>query len=650
MRRLPSSSFSFVVFVVATLISFASLVSAKTINVPGDFSTIQAALNAASEGDTIAVAAGSYFESLTVTKSVSLEGAGKESTVLDGSAGRSRQLPTVLIRGSKSVTIKGFAIQGGRRGIAVEQSADVTIENNKIQRNARQGILVNENSQVHIRNNEIIENINDTGNFVMRSIQVFGPTAQATLVANTIANNTGFGLVVSFGARAQLEGNRIANNGYAGVISIDEGYVEMNGDTIEAIRPGAAAPGAAASNGQGIVVDLYSAFVLKNVTIRNNPGDGLALSAHSIVDLSETTVNNNAGCGIRFDQNSEVNLGAQTSLEANAGGSICAKVPTLAAGGKRTLTFNISAPGEIRILVSSLASATALTLKLFAPGQATPLSEKSGPSPLSLTTSVLAPTSGRWRVELENTSQSAVPVVLSVRQPLFDGTCDGILQDFSIAVVKEPNIRDVSADECQMMYSALKTLPLAWRSKVAQILKRAQDPEAAGRAQSAFIQIYGDQTRNFFMRVVFHEVAHVAHFKLFNPQQFSEWSQLHRAGGNDMENYIGTGTENPNFLYGQTNEFEDFATVTEEYTVDSIGSLGIARERAAKGKPVLLDKFRFLVQLLKDETGGPGVYIYRSIVRPTSRGALRGVVQRAIVPLDREGLPAIPTEIEWEDF
>ncbi len=645
MRRLHFS----IVFLVA-LFSFAVLASAKTINVPGDFSTIQAALNAASDGDVIAVAAGSYFESLTVTKSVSIEGVNKETTVLDGSSGRSRQLPAVLVRGTKSVTLKGFTIQGGRRGVTVEQSTNVTIENNKIQRNARQGILVNESAQVQIRNNEIVENTNDTGNFVMRSIQVIGPTAQATIVGNTIANNTGFGLVVSFGAQVRLEQNRIANNGYVGVISIDEGHVEMSGDTIESIRPGAAAPGAAASNGSGIVVDLYSVFALKNVTIRNNPGDGIAISEHSIVDLSESNINNNAGCGIRFDQASEVNLGAQTNLEANAAGSICANVPALAAGGKRAVTFNVSAAGEIKVLASSLASTGNLTLKLFAPGQTTPISEKSGSSPLSLVTAVTAPTPGRWRVELENASQSAMPIVLSVRQPLFNGTCDQILRDFSIAVVKEPNIRDVSADECQMMYSMLKTLPLAWRGKVAQILRRAQDPEAAGRAQSAFIQIYGDQTRNFFMRVVFHEIAHVVHFKLFNPQQFSEWSQLHRAGGNDMENYIGTGTEDPNFLYGQTNEFEDFATVTEEYTVDSIASLAIAKERAAKGKPVLLDKFRFLVQLLKDETGGPGTYIYRSVVRPTPSGLLRGVVQRAIVPLDNEGLPAIPAEPVWEDF
>ncbi len=51
------------------------IVEAATINVPADQATIQAAVNAASTGDTIVVAAGTYSELVTVNKQLTLQGA-----------------------------------------------------------------------------------------------------------------------------------------------------------------------------------------------------------------------------------------------------------------------------------------------------------------------------------------------------------------------------------------------------------------------------------------------------------------------------------------------------------------------------------------------------------------------------------------------
>ena len=86
-----------------------------------DFSTIQAAVTAAANGDTISVAAGTYREQVTVDgKAITLQGAGRGQTIIespdaaalvsnasDSNRGRPTKYAVVTVKGDADVTIAG---------------------------------------------------------------------------------------------------------------------------------------------------------------------------------------------------------------------------------------------------------------------------------------------------------------------------------------------------------------------------------------------------------------------------------------------------------------------------------------------------------------------------------------------------------------
>jgi parallel beta-helix repeat protein len=58
----------------------------ETLRVPEDFPTIQSAINAAYDGDTVNVSSGIYYENVVVNKSLSLIGQERGSTIIDGNS------------------------------------------------------------------------------------------------------------------------------------------------------------------------------------------------------------------------------------------------------------------------------------------------------------------------------------------------------------------------------------------------------------------------------------------------------------------------------------------------------------------------------------------------------------------------------------
>jgi parallel beta-helix repeat protein len=102
--------------------------------------TISAAVTAATSGDTIVVAAGTYKESVIIPKSLSLVGtAGAATTIIDA-VGHSNGIYVDGIDWPKltAVSIEGFTVENASfEGILVTNASDVTILDNRVLNNDR---------------------------------------------------------------------------------------------------------------------------------------------------------------------------------------------------------------------------------------------------------------------------------------------------------------------------------------------------------------------------------------------------------------------------------------------------------------------------------------------------------------------------------
>lgn len=224
---MKSASLSLITGIAAISIN----VAAATLHVPGQYPTIQQAIDAASDGDTVSVAAGTYAEGIVVTRAVSVVGAGRNVTFL-GQGGDAAKLS------ANGSSLSGFTIAGqvtaycakatiekntiraagGWTGIYAytypyyredcHGSADAIIQNNLVT-GSYQGVAVFLANPV-IRNNVIVKNI---------QAGIMSAYAFPTIVNNTIANNGEAGVMNWAYAAPTIRNNIIAHNGRFGVLN-----------------------------------------------------------------------------------------------------------------------------------------------------------------------------------------------------------------------------------------------------------------------------------------------------------------------------------------------------------------------------------------------------------------------------------------------
>ena len=146
---------------------------------PFNFSKIQYAIDNASDGDTIYVYKGIYFEHLVVDKSIYLHGENKSNTIIHGS--NSGDVPCIKII-KDNVIVEGFNIMWAdweyhEPGIKI-YSDNVLIKNNNISTHDK-GIIVLPSSQNSTITNNIFYNNHE-------SIWLWPPGSHYHLIKNNV--------------------------------------------------------------------------------------------------------------------------------------------------------------------------------------------------------------------------------------------------------------------------------------------------------------------------------------------------------------------------------------------------------------------------------------------------------------------------------
>jgi parallel beta-helix repeat protein len=163
----PFKGFIIMLFIPLLLICNNALAAVR--QVPSAYSTIQAAVNAASSGDTIEVSPGTYNESVTLKSGITLHGLNRQSTVINAAVTGKRGI--IVPYPSSNITISNLTVKGGIAegsglsdpyggGIFVDGSTGITISDCDIMNNSsvHGGGVAFRNSSASLRNNLITNN------------------------------------------------------------------------------------------------------------------------------------------------------------------------------------------------------------------------------------------------------------------------------------------------------------------------------------------------------------------------------------------------------------------------------------------------------------------------------------------------------------
>ncbi|UCE37258.1 MAG: right-handed parallel beta-helix repeat-containing protein [Thermoplasmata archaeon] len=266
----------FTIFTTVDLVfEFSPSYGSATIYVPNDYPTIQDAINASKDGDTVYVFSGTYYENVVVNKTIDLIGEDKETTIIDG------EWSGVVINVSANwVNITGFTITRSEgeykcAGIKLYNVHNCRLVNNNVTSNGARGIYLYYSSFINI-------------------------------ISNTITSNYGDGIYLYFSDENNIIGNNVSDNRFSsGIILHNSSNNAIENNIV--------------SNNEGFGIYLYQSSLnnIINNTCNSNSYHGISLGGSSSNMIANNTCSNNSEIGIDINNFSPDNNIIDNTVTSN---------------------------------------------------------------------------------------------------------------------------------------------------------------------------------------------------------------------------------------------------------------------------------------------------------------------------------------------
>jgi parallel beta-helix repeat protein len=221
--------FGFVV-IVDVIIDFTSIVrGSSTLYVnetgsDGAFTSIQDAINASNDGDTVYVYNGTYYENVVVNRSINLNGEDRNSTIVNGGG-----TGIVVYVTADWVNITSFTITNGIYGLYLDSSSNNNIINNNVSNN-EYGIELHSSLNNNITDNNVYSNNRDglrlfssnnniSGNDVYSNIQdgIYLSASSNNITDNNVYSNNEHGIQLTSSSNNNIRGNNVLSNNRYGI-------------------------------------------------------------------------------------------------------------------------------------------------------------------------------------------------------------------------------------------------------------------------------------------------------------------------------------------------------------------------------------------------------------------------------------------------
>ena len=291
------------------LVAFSATASAADINVPADYTTIQAAIDNATSGDTINVADGTY----NITSRISVN---KENITITGNVNHP---DTVIVQynpvannlifdmRASNATVEGIKTTNGKSGFWFDQSGvtGCTVSHCIIDTVNEYGIYMKNGGSGHTIGHNTISNTGQT--YAGAPAVLIENSLDVTVNGNTLSSITDKGIYVrvcaasSAAERVKVTGNILSGCGYSCIQVYQSPYTIVDGNTISS------------TNDKGInIIGCNANSVAERVEVTSNvvsgcPWGGILVTHDRYTYIHGNTVGPTGDKGITIGNGENVN-------------------------------------------------------------------------------------------------------------------------------------------------------------------------------------------------------------------------------------------------------------------------------------------------------------------------------------------------------